>query len=114
MTLEQIATWSAFFISIWATWCCLSGKVRDGVVGKIIYATIALSGYALLVRSERLILASSVAETTLYASLALAGLRHIFMVTCWKRVKAWLCKVLNCEHCLACDKAPGGIERRNK
>lgn len=112
MILEHVATWSAGLIALWATWCCLSGKVRDGVLGKLIYATIALSGYALLVRNDRLIMSQSVAEATLYASLALAGVRHVFMVTYWQRVKVWLCGALNCEHCLRCDKAPGGVERR--
>jgi hypothetical protein len=46
--------------------------------------------------------------------LALAGLRHIFMVNWWQRVKAWLCLTLKCEHCMRCDKAPGGIERRRR
>ncbi|MEG2579068.1 MAG: FAD-dependent oxidoreductase, partial [Glutamicibacter sp.] len=39
-------------IAIWATWCVLSGKVRDGVIGKVLYAVIAISGYAILARSE--------------------------------------------------------------
>lgn len=41
----------------------------------MIYATIALSGYALLVRNDRLIMSQWVAEATLHASLALAGVR---------------------------------------
>lgn len=112
MILEHVATWSAGLIALWATWCCLSGKVRDGVLGKLIYATIALSGYALLVRNDRLIMSQSVAEATLYASLALAGVRHVFMVTCWQRVRGWLCRVLNCEHCLRCDMRKDIVERK--
>ncbi|PNG32210.1 hypothetical protein A1395_22140 [Pseudomonas protegens] len=112
MILEHVATWSAGLIALWATWCCWSGKVRDGVLGKLIYATIALSGYALLVRNDRLIMSQSVAEATLYASLALAGVRHVFMVTYWQRVKAWLCRTLNCEHCLHCDMRKDSVERR--
>lgn len=45
MILEHVATWSAGLIALWATRCCLSGKVRDGVLGKLIYAAIALNGY---------------------------------------------------------------------
>ncbi|ROL86504.1 hypothetical protein [Pseudomonas protegens] len=112
MILEHVATWSAGLIALWATWCCLSGKVRDGVLGKLIYATIALSGYALLVRNDRLIMSQSVAEATLYASLALAGVRHVFMVIYWQRVKVWLCRALNCEHCLRCDIRKDRVERR--
>ena len=36
------------------------------------------------------------------------------VVTYWQRVKVWLCRTLNCEYCLHCVKAPGGIERRGK
>ncbi len=107
-------TYSSGVIALWATWCVLSGKVRDGVLGKIIYAVIALSGYAVLARNEQFVLSPSAAGVTLQISLALAGARHIFMVTWWARVKAWLCRVLSCEHCLRCDKAPGGIDRREQ
>ena len=112
MILEYINAYSAGVIALWATWCILSGKVRDGVLGKIIYAVIALSGYAILARSERMFFAPTIAGTTLYVSLALAGVRHWFMVMYWPQTKIWLCRRLNCEHCLHCDKAPGGVERR--
>ncbi|MEN8639601.1 hypothetical protein [Pseudomonas sichuanensis] len=113
MILEYINAASAGMIAIWATWCVLSGKVRDGVIGKIIYAAIALSGYAVLDRSDRIFFVPSVAGTTLLAFLALAGARHVFIVTYWQKVKVWLCRALNCEHCLKdCRYGPGGIERR--
>lgn len=114
MILEYINAYSAGVIALWATWCILSGKVRDGVLGKIIYAVIALSGYAILARSEQIFFSPTVAGTTLYVSLALAGARHWFMVTYWRQTKAWLCRKLNCEHCLRCDKATGGVEGRSK
>jgi len=112
MNYETLSAFACGLIGLWATWCVLSGKVRDGVVGKIIYAAIAISGYAILARNDHFILPPTAAGVTLHASLALAGIRHIFMVTWWQRVKAWLCRTLNCEHCLHCDKAPGGIDRR--
>ncbi|WP_300727407.1 hypothetical protein [Pseudomonas sp.] len=112
MILEHINAYSAGVIAVWATWCILSGKVRDGVLGKIIYAVIALSGYAILARSEQMFFSPTIAGTTLYVSLALAGARHWFMVTYWPQTKAWLCQKLNCEHCLRCDKTPGSFERR--
>lgn len=113
MILDYINGASAGVIAIWATWCVLSGKVRDGVIGKIIYATIALSGYAILARADRVFFTPSMAGTTLYVTLAMAGARHIFIVMYWQRVKAWLCRTLNCEHCLKdCRYGPGGIERR--
>lgn len=54
MILEYINTYSAGVIALWATWCILSRKVGDGVLGMIIYAVIALSGYAILARTERI------------------------------------------------------------
>ena len=103
MILEYINAYSAGVIALWATWCILSGKVHDGVVGKLIYAVIALSGYAILARNERMFFSPTIAGTTLYVSLALAGARHWFMLTYWPQTKAWLCRMLSCEHCLRCD-----------
>lgn len=103
MILEYINSYSAGVIALWATWCILSGKVRDGVVGKIIYAVIALSGYAILARNERMFFSPTIAGTTLYVSLALAGARHWFMVTYWPQTKLWLCRTLKCEPCLYGD-----------
>lgn len=115
MILEYINATSAGMIATWATWCVLSGKVRDGVIGKLICAVIALSGYAVLARSDRIFFAPSAAGTTLLAFLALAGARHIFIVTYWQKVKVWLCRSLNCEHCIKdCRYSPGGVERREK
>ena len=83
------------------------------MLGKIIYAVIALSGYAILARSERMFFTPTIAGTTLYVSLALAGVRHWFMVTYWPQTKVWLCRMLNCEHCLRSDKSLARVERRN-
>lgn len=114
MILEYINAYSAGVIALWATWCILSGKVRDGVLGKIIYAVIALSGYAILARSERMFFSPTIAGNTLYVSVALAGVRHWFMVTYWPKTKAWLCRTLNCENCIRCDKAPDEGELPNE
>ncbi|WP_339406552.1 hypothetical protein [Pseudomonas helleri] len=103
MILEYINAYSAGVIALWATWCILSGKVRDGVLGKIIYAVIALSGYAIMARSERAFFSSTIAGTTLYVSLTLAGARHWFMVTYWPKTMAWLCRTLKCDQCLYGD-----------
>ena len=110
MNFELINSIACGLIALWATWCALSGKVRDGVLGKLVYAAIAISGYAVMTRNQSIFFGPTVAGLTLHASLALAGLRHIFMVTYWQRVKAWLCRTLNwlnwlnCEHCVECDK----------
>jgi hypothetical protein len=99
MTYEYINAIAAGAIAIWATWCVLSGKVRDGVIGKVLYAIIAISGYAILARSERMFFTANTAWATLMVSLALAGMRHMFMLTYWPRVKRWICRHLDCERC---------------
>src|SRR3989344_4004974 len=114
MNFELINSIACGLIAAWATWCVLSGKVRDGILGKLIYSTIAITGFVVMVRSQNIFSAPPAAALPLHVSPALAGARHIFMVTYWQRVKVRLCRTLNCEHCLHCDKAPGGIERRSK
>lgn len=113
MNLELINSTACGLIALWATWCVLSGKVRDGILGKLIYSAIAISGFVVMARNQSIFFGPTSAGLTLHVALALAGVRHIFMVTWWQRVKAWLCRTLNCEHCLACDKhGPGKNDRR--
>ncbi|WP_426180435.1 hypothetical protein [Pseudomonas sp. TWRC1-2] len=114
MNLELINSIACGLIALWAAWCVLSGKVRDGILGKLIYSAIAISGFVLMLRSQNIFFGPTTAGLTFHFALALAGVRHVFMVTYWQRVKVWLCRALNCEHCLHCGKAPGGIERRGK
>lgn len=104
MNFELINSIACGLIALWATWCVLSGKVRDGILGKLIYSTIAISGYVVMARNQTLFFAPTNAGLTLHVSLALAGVRHVFMVTWWLTVKAWLCRTLNCEHCMGCDR----------
>lgn len=111
MNLELINSIACGLIAAWATWCVLSGKVRDGILGKLVYSAIAISGFVVMARSQSIFFGPTSAELTLHVSLALAGARHIFMVTYWQTVKAWLCKTLNCEQCMGCPKAPESIEQ---
>ncbi len=104
MNYELISSIACGLIALWATWCVLSGKVRDGIVGKLIYSAIAISGFVVMTRSQNIFIGPTTAGLTLHVSLALAGVRHVFMVTWWQRVKAWLCRALHCEHCLGCHK----------
>lgn len=115
--IEYINAVAAGLIAVWATWCCLSARVRDGIIGKLLYCTVALSGYAVLARSDQFFFTPNAAGVTLHVSLALAGARHIFMVTYWPVVRAWLCARLDCEHCLRDPRfgpAADQIERRRE
>ncbi|MBD8099400.1 hypothetical protein IFR08_16945 [Pseudomonas fluorescens] len=114
MNLELINSITCGLIALWATWYVLSGKVRDGILGKLIYTTIAITGFVVSVRSQNIFFGPTTAGLTLYVSLALAGARHIFMVTYWQRVEVWLCRTLNSEQCMRCPKAPEGIDRRKQ
>lgn len=104
MILEYINAFSAGLIALWATWAVLSGKVRDGVIGKILYSIIALSGYAILARSDRMFFTPNTAGVTMHVALALAGIRHMFVVMYWPRVKRWICRRLDCDLCKRADQ----------
>lgn len=104
MNLELINSIACGMIALWAFWCVVSGKVRDGILGKLIYSTIAISAYVVTTRHDSFLFGPTTAGLTLHIALALAGARHLFMVTYWQRVKAWLCRHLNCEHCMGCEK----------
>lgn len=104
MNYELISAVACGLIALWATWCVLCGRVKDGIVGKLIYSAIAISGFVVMLRSQNVFFGPTTAGMTLHVSLALAGIRHIFMVIWWQRVKAWLCRTLNCEHYLDCNK----------
>lgn len=106
MSLQTLSTVFISIIAIWAMWCVLSHKVRDGIVGKIIYAAIAVSGFAIATRGETVFLNPSAAGVTFHGALALAGLRHWFVANHWPRVKAWLCVYLHCEQCLNTIEPP--------
>jgi len=94
MTFELITALSCGAIALWATWCILSGKVRDGVLGKFIYAVIAMSGYAILARSEHLFFGPTAAGMTLHLALATAAARHWFMSTYSTQIRAWLDRLI--------------------
>jgi len=104
MNLELINSIACGLIALWATWCVLSGRVRDGILGKLIYSTVAISGFVVMTRSQNVFFGPTTAGLTLHMALALAGLRHIFMVIWWARVRAWLCRTMHCEDCMGCDK----------
>ena len=97
MTIESLSSLFIGAIAFWAVWCALSRKVNDGIVGKVIYAVIALSGYAIVMRVETVFITPTVAGVTFHGALAMAGFRHYFVVTHWRWVRAWICKRLHCD-----------------
>jgi hypothetical protein len=99
VNLELINSIACGLIALWATWCVLSGKVRDGIIDKIIYLAIAISGFVVMMRNQTLFIGATNVGLTFHVSLCLAGLRHMFMVTYWPAVKKWICWKLDCECC---------------
>lgn len=106
MSIQTLSTLFVGIISLWATWCMLSSRVHDGIVGKVIYATIMVAGFAIVTRAETVFVSPSTAGVTFHGALALAGLRHWFVANHWPLVKGWLCRYLHCEQCLNTADAP--------
>lgn len=111
MNTQFLSTLFIGIIVLWAIWAALSSRVRDGIIGKIIYSVVALAGWAIIQRSETFFITPSVAGVTFHCGLACAGIRHFFIVTWWVSVKGWLCRKLSCEHCLG---AEGGITKSDR
>ena len=78
MNYKLINSGAVGLISLWATWCVLSGKVRDGILGKLIDSIIAISGFVVMARSQNIFFGPTTAGLTLHVSLALTGARHNF------------------------------------
>lgn len=100
MTIQDLSTTFIAVVALHALWCVVARKVRDGIVGKVIYITIAISGFVIVTRAETYFISPTVAGVTFHGALALAGLRHWFIANHWPRVKGWLCRYLHCEQCL--------------
>ncbi|MCO8166849.1 hypothetical protein NJC40_03530 [Pseudomonas sp. 21LCFQ02] len=114
-SLQLVSTVSIGIITAWALWSMLSFRVNDGIVGKVIYFTIAVAGYAMATRGEWPYVTPTVAGVTFHVALACAGVRHWFVRTYWMQVKTWLCRHLHCEHCLTDPRFgsdPGKTDRR--
>lgn len=82
-------------IFVWATWCALSPRVRDGVLGKVMFAMCAMAALAVILGPQGGYDGPRSAEVTLNASVALLGLRHVAMKFLWPR----LCRAIRCKTC---------------
>jgi thiosulfate reductase cytochrome b subunit len=100
MSIQTLSTMFIAIVALHALWCVLAKQVSDGIVGKVIYITIAISGFAIVTRAEAVYITPTVAGVTFHGALALAGLRHWFVANHWPIVKSWLCRYLHCEQCL--------------
>lgn len=103
MDNQTLSTLFIGAVSLWAMWCMLSSRVHDGIIGKVIYATIMVSGFAIVTRAETVFLSPTTAGVTFHGALALMGVRHWLIANHWPRIKALLCKYLHCEQCLNSD-----------
>ncbi len=106
MNIQAMSTLFIGIIALHALWCVLARQVSDGIVGKVIYITIAISGFAIVTRAEAVYITPTAAGVTFHGALALAGLRHWFVANHWPLVKGWLCRYLHCEQCLNTIEPP--------
>lgn len=70
---------------VWATWCGMSRSVNDGVIGKAIYAVIAMASFSIAKQP----MDNQAAFTILLVMFAFLGIRHIVLRKLKGRIK-WL------------------------
>lgn len=73
---------AVMMIFVWASWCVVYSGVRDGLVGKLLFACVAISAFAIIVhtvtgdyRSRPFI--------TMNICIAMVGMRHVFLT--WRK-----------------------------
>lgn len=75
--MESIFVFVAFAtVGFWALWCVLSRRVRDGVIGKLLYSAVALACFAGAVHKMSGTF-SMIPYNTALCALALLAVRHI-------------------------------------
>lgn len=65
-------------IFIWASWCVLYHGVKDGLVGKLLFACVAISALAIIIHS---LTGHYEARPfiTMNVCIAMVGVRHVFI-----------------------------------
>lgn len=65
-------------IFIWASWCVIYHGVKDGLVGKLLFACVAISALAIIIHS---LTGRYEARPfiTMNVCIAMVGLRHVFI-----------------------------------
>lgn len=82
-------------IFLWASWCVLYRGVHDGLVGKLLWACVAVSALAIILHS----LTGDFNQrpfVTMNVCIALVGARHIYLT--WRKVQAELMRKNNAKH----------------
>lgn len=77
---------ACFVVFAWATWCALSPRVKDGILGKLMFAVLALSALGMMLGPNGWYGGRQAAETTLHLAMALLCLRHLTMKLLWPRI----------------------------
>jgi TRAP-type C4-dicarboxylate transport system permease small subunit len=72
--MNTINVIAAFVLIVWACWCGFSRSVNDGIVGKAVYASIAILSLAIIVRESTLW-----TYQALVVCFALLGIRHYYL-----------------------------------
>lgn len=85
MTTAAINVCAASILIVWAVWCGMSRSVNDGVIGKAIYAVIAMSSFSVLKQPSD----NQAAFTVLLVMFALLGVRH-YVLRKFKGKFKWL------------------------
>lgn len=105
MNLYGMNAAASFIIFAWATWCVLSPRVNDGIVGKFLLSCTALSAFACAVTPTYGL--HPVPEVSLNVCLAALAIRHWFVrqfgTALWRRVSTHL--HIDRRHC---DRRQGG------
>lgn len=73
---------ACFILIAWAVWSCLSSDVDDGIIGKSIFAGIALSATSILFGAEH-----RTGSSTLTAFFAAYAIRQVWMRYAWKFIR---------------------------
>lgn len=84
--MDAIAERAAFVLMVWACWCGFSRSVSDGIVGKLVYASIAMLSLAIIVRCANLWTYQALA-----VCFAALGIRHCYL-QCYRYVREHLFK----------------------
>ena len=73
----MIVTGVYIVILLWATWCVFSQSVKDGILGRIMYSSIAIAAFAAIFSEHALTIYRS--NQIVVVAVACIGLRHFFM-----------------------------------